>query len=125
MMVHEVNYTYDVNFEGNILAVGRRGCGKTTFIQNLGKNKLFGDIKEIYWISKIELSSYRENNIRDCFKEQTVDSKYPNNADDFNNLLEFYQRKKSGYNEKVLEENMVLDRLIAIDDASGLADRSE
>ena len=124
-MVHEVNYTYDVNFEGNILAVGRRGCGKTTFIQNLGKNKLFGDIKEIYWISKIELSSYRENNIRDCFKEQTVDSKYPNNADDFNNLLEFYQRKKSGYNEKVLEENMVLDRLIAIDDASGLADRSE
>lgn len=124
-MVHEVNYTYDVNFEGNILAVGRRGCGKTTFIQNLGKNKLFGDIKEVYWISKIELSSYRENNIRDCFKEQTVDSKYPNNADDFNNLLEFYQRKKSGYNEKVLEENMVLDRLIAIDDASGLADRSE
>ena len=36
--------------------VGRTGCGKTTFAQNLGKNNLFGDIKEVYWISKIGLS---------------------------------------------------------------------
>ena len=36
-------YTYDGKFEGNSLMVGRTGCGKTTFIQKLGKNKLFGD----------------------------------------------------------------------------------
>ena len=29
------NYTYDTKFQGNIL-VGKTGCGKTTFVQNLG-----------------------------------------------------------------------------------------
>ena len=36
-------YTYNGKFEGNILIVGRTGCGKTTSIQELGKTKLFGD----------------------------------------------------------------------------------
>ena len=58
-----VNYSYDGKFEGNILVVRRTGCGKTTFMQNLGKNKLFGGIKEVYWISKIELSAGRETEI--------------------------------------------------------------
>ena len=38
---------YNGKFEGNILIVGKTGCGKTTFVQSLGKNKLFGDIKEV------------------------------------------------------------------------------
>ena len=38
----EKKYSYNEMFEGNILIVGRTGCGKTTFIQNLGKNKMFG-----------------------------------------------------------------------------------
>lgn len=38
----EKNYSYNGKFEGNILVVGRTGCGKTTFIQKLGKNKMFG-----------------------------------------------------------------------------------
>ena len=38
-----VNYSYDGKFEGNILVVGRTRCGKTTFVQNFGKNKLFRD----------------------------------------------------------------------------------
>ena len=59
----EVNYMYDGKFEGNILNVGRAGCGKTTFFQNLGKNKLFGEIKEVCWISKIELSKDRDRKI--------------------------------------------------------------
>ena len=58
----EVNYTYDGKFEGIVLIAGRTGCGKTTFVQNLGESKLFGDIKEVYWISKIELSIDREEN---------------------------------------------------------------
>ena len=28
-------YTFDGKFEGNVLIVGRTGCGKTTFIQKL------------------------------------------------------------------------------------------
>ena len=48
----EMEYSYDGKFEGNILIVGRTGCDKTTFVQNLGKNKLFRDISEVFWISK-------------------------------------------------------------------------
>ena len=87
----EVDYTYDEKFEGSILVVARTGCRKTTFVQDLGKNKLFGDIKEVYWISKIELSAEREDSIKDCFKDQVVDFKYPSSLEDFNNLLEIYK----------------------------------
>ena len=54
-MADEIIYSYDGNFEGNILVVGRTECGKTTFGQNLGKSKLFGEIKEVIWLSKISL----------------------------------------------------------------------
>ena len=47
-MNNEIRYYYDAKFEGNILVVGRAGCGKTTCIQNLGKNKMFGEIKQAY-----------------------------------------------------------------------------
>ena len=60
---------YDGKFEGNILNVGKTGCRKTTFVQNLGKNKPFRDIKEVYWISKIGLSKDKEENIADCFTD--------------------------------------------------------
>ena len=36
---------YDGKWEGNILIIGRTWCRKTTFVQNLAKNKLFGDKK--------------------------------------------------------------------------------
>ena len=93
----EINYTYDEKFEGNILIVGRTGCGKTTFVQNLRKNKLFGDVKEVYWISKIELSKDRQDNIRDCFTDQIVKFDYPNNVEEFEDLLETYRLKKAEY----------------------------
>ena len=38
----EIEYSYDGKFKGNILVVGRTGCGKPTFVQNLGKSNLFG-----------------------------------------------------------------------------------
>ena len=34
-------YSYDGKFTGNILALGETGCGKTTFVQNVGKNSMF------------------------------------------------------------------------------------
>ena len=78
--MEEIKYTCDGKFEGNILIVGRTGCGKTAFVQNLGKNKLFRDVQEVYWISKLELSKDREENIRDCFTDQIVKFDYPNNV---------------------------------------------
>ena len=41
-------YTYDGKFNSNILAVAQPGCEKTTFIQNLAKNKLLRKLKEIF-----------------------------------------------------------------------------
>ena len=35
---------YYGQFYGNILVVGRTGCGKTTFLKKLGLNNFFGNI---------------------------------------------------------------------------------
>ena len=41
-------------FIGKILVVGRTGCGKTTFIEKLAKNKLFGEqIKVFFGFQKL------------------------------------------------------------------------
>ena len=34
-------YTYDAKIEGNIVVLGQTACGKTTFVQNLAKNRLY------------------------------------------------------------------------------------
>ena len=67
--MNEIKYS-NGRLDGNSLVVVRTGYEKTTFVQNLSKNKLFGDIKEVFWISKIEqLSNKRENNVKDCFQD--------------------------------------------------------
>ena len=43
-MANSVGYCYDGKFERNILIAGQMGCGKTTFVQNLEKNGMFGNI---------------------------------------------------------------------------------
>ena len=65
----EDDYIYDGKFSGNMLVVGKTGCGKTTFIQQLGKSNLFGtEIADVFWVSKIILPSEREDAIRESFK---------------------------------------------------------
>ena len=46
-MADEIIYNYDRKFKGNVLVVGRPGCGKTKFLQNLQKNRMFGEIKKV------------------------------------------------------------------------------
>ena len=98
----EIKYTCDGKFEEKILIVGRTGCGKTTFVQNLGENKLFEDVKEVYWISKIELSKDTEGNSRDSFTDQIVKFDYPNNVEEFDDLLKNDMLKNSEYIENDL-----------------------
>ena len=86
---------------------------------------MFGEIKEVTWLSKIPLSRERENNIRGCFIDEQIDFKYPNTIEDFEELLEFFQRKRAPCNVNDLGENVKLDKLIVMDDVSGLADKSE
>ena len=77
------------------MIVGRTECGKTTFIQKLGKNRMFGDIKEVVWVSKIPISKDREYNIRDCFVNEKIDFHHPNCIDEFVDLLDHFQRQKA------------------------------
>ena len=58
-------FEYDGTFSDNILVVGQTGCGKTSFVQSLGKNKIFGDgLTGVNWVSKINLTKNREDEIK-------------------------------------------------------------
>ena len=60
------NFMYDGTFNGNML-VGQTRCRKISFVQKLGKNKIFDSIESVDWISKIELSVAREHQIERAF----------------------------------------------------------
>ena len=92
-MNRKLNELYLRWFEGNVLIVGRTECRKTTFVQNLGKYKMFGKIKEVIWVSKIPISKDREKNIRECFLVEEMDFKYPNNIDEFDYLIHFKDKE--------------------------------
>ena len=109
----ENKYSFDGKFEGNILIVGRTGCGKTTFIQNLGKNKMFGnDIVEVFWVSKKFLNKEREDCIRDCFKDQKVHFSYPQDLKDFNYLIEHFMQVNADYIDNYMGELPVVNRFM-------------
>ena len=82
-------------------------------------------MKEIYWTSKIELSKDREDNIRNCFTDQILTFDYPNNIEKYNDLLEKYRFKKGQYIKNDLGENMVIDKVVVMNNVSGLADKSD
>ena len=106
--------------------MGRTACGKTTFVQNLGKNILFGDISEVYWVSKIVLSEEREreSTIKNSFCDQELYFNYVTNSEDFDCLIQNFMQIKSDYVNSELGEEMVIDRLIVMDGVSSLADKS-
>ena len=119
--------TYIGKFERNVLIVGRTGCGKTTFIQKLAQNNMFGnDIVNVFWVSKIFLSPEREEAIRDCFSEQNVQLAYPNNIEDFNYLIDSFMSERSQLTPgNDLGGLTQINKLIIMDDVSELADKSE
>ena len=62
---------YDGQFYGDILVVGRTGCGKTTFLEKLGLNNFFGNILKTEWISGTDIDKKREVEIQSCFNNKT------------------------------------------------------
>ena len=51
---------YDEQFRGIILDVGKKGCGKTYFLQKLGLNKFFGRLVKTEWVTGVEIDKQRE-----------------------------------------------------------------
>ena len=86
---------------------------------------MFGELKEIFWISNIPLSGEREKNISTCFKK-TVKFKYPETVDQFDMGLTFFQRKRQSNDsiDIVMGEDNVFNKLVVMDEVSGLADKS-
>ena len=62
---------YDGQFYGNVLVVGRTGCGKTKFLEKLGLNNVFSDIIKTEWISDIDIDKKREAEIQSYFRNKT------------------------------------------------------
>ena len=78
-----------------------------------------------FWVLKIVLSNEREDSIRDSFANQDVHFSYPQDLDDFNYLVENFTQDKCEYVNNELGENLLVNKLIIMDDVSGLADKSQ
>ena len=117
---------------GNILVVGRTNCGKTTFIEKLGLNNFFGNIVKTEWVSGIAIDKKREAEIQSYFENET-EVHIAQDQDKLDSLIDiFKQRSHENYdnnsNNKNVNssfgENRKMDRLIIMDDVSGIADAS-
>ena len=76
-------------------------------------------------MSKIALSEERKELIRESFIDQEVHFSYPHDLDNFNYLLEnFTLEKSNNVEDSKLGENMKVNKLIVMDDVSGLAGKS-
>ena len=88
------NFRYDATFTDNILVLAQTGCGKTSFVQSLGKNKIFvSNLLSVDWVSKINLTKNREDEIRQCFTYTNIDFRYPNDVEELNLLIETFQKE--------------------------------
>ena len=119
----------DGQFRGNILVVGRTGCGKTTFFQKLDLNKFFGDIIKTEWISGIDIDKKREAKIQSYFSNET-EVHVAKEPDELDSLIETFKLRshEDTKDENVnnsFSENKKLDWLIVMDDVSGVADVSK
>ena len=74
MAVVDGHNRYSRRFTKSVLVLGQIGCGKTTLVQNLAKNIMFGNIKKAEWISKIYLSKKREGTLKFHYPEDVAES---------------------------------------------------
>ena len=94
---------YDGQFYGNILVVGRTGCGKTTFLEKLGLNNFFGNIIKTEWISGIDIDKKREAEIQSYFSNET-EVHVAKEQDELDSLIETFKLR---YVKKQIDENNV------------------
>ena len=87
---------------------------------------MFGDIEEAYWLSKIPLPKDTQDNISGSFNVEII-FKYLKNLEKFDILHGLFQRRKekSSCNDNLMGENILMDKLILMNNIPGLADKSE
>ena len=120
---------YDGQFYGNVLVVGWSGCGKT-FLEKLGVNNFFGKIVKTEWISGIDIDKQREAEIKSYFSNER-EVHVAKEQDELDSLIETFKLRshEESDNSNMINnsfgENRKLDRLIIMDDVSGVADVSK
>ena len=120
---------FDGQFGGNILLVGRTGCGKTTFLVKLGINKFFGNLVKTEWISGIDIDKKREAKIQSCFSNET-EVHIAKELDELDFLIETFNLRTHDIPDEndvysLFAENKKMDRLIVVDKVSGVANISK
>ena len=100
------NFQYNAAFRDNILMLGQTGCRKTSLIHSLGKNKIYGsDLLSVDWVYKISLWNNGEDEMRQCFSYTKVEFHYPNDVEDFNLIIETFQKETYEEDEKTKDNN--------------------
>ena len=93
---------YNGQFCGNILVVGRTGCGKTTFLEKLSLNNFFGEIIKTEWVSGIDIDKKREAEIQSYFTNET-EVHVANEPDELDSLIETFKLRS---HEETADENL-------------------
>ena len=123
---------YNRQFLGNILVVGRTNCGKKTFIEKLGLNNFVGNIVKTEWVSGIVIDKKQEAKLQSYFKNET-EVHIAQDQDKLDSLIDtFKQKSHENYDDNSnnnvnssFGENRKMNRLIIMDDISGIADISK
>ena len=127
---------YNGQFLGNILVMGRTNCGKTTFIKKLGLNNFLGlnnNIVKTEWVSGIAIDKKREAEIQSYFKNET-EVHIAQDQDKLDSLIDTLKKKSHENYDDYSNNNNVnssfgedrkMDRLIIMDNVSGIADVSK
>ena len=83
------NNIYNVQFRRNILNVGKTGCGKTYFVQELCLKNFFDRIVKTEWVSSVPLSKSREAEIQSYFNSK-VEFHYAQDTDNLKELIQVF-----------------------------------
>ena len=132
-MVNPQTKTYYGKSSGNILVLGSSMADrKTTFVQELACNSMFGKFEGIHWISQVGFPKQREVEKDSCiepkveFYQPHDEYDHKKNFTDLENLYtERVEKNKIAQSEgSGMGEHVERDSLIVLDDVSGLADKS-
>ena len=124
--------SYDYTISRNVLVLDSTASEKTTLVQEMACNPMFGNLESVHWISKVWLSKQREVEIDFCFPPE-VDFLNPQDKYDlrksFNDLENLYRAKieKKGIVANTgngMGEHIERHTFIVLDDVRRFADRS-